>query len=117
MKEILDGWGNPIEFLRWAPGYLNTVAASPQDTTVPDPFDPFLVMGPHFALKPLVWSAGPDKRHGISVNTPVDASGVPMPYATSSPPNDPYWPQAVMVGFPFSPEASDNITNHDLEAR
>jgi hypothetical protein len=21
MNEILDGWGNPIEFLRWAPGY------------------------------------------------------------------------------------------------
>ena len=21
MKEILDGWGTPIEFLRWAPGY------------------------------------------------------------------------------------------------
>jgi hypothetical protein len=22
MKEILDPWGNPIEFLRWAPGYM-----------------------------------------------------------------------------------------------
>lgn len=21
MREILDGWGNPIEFIRWAPGY------------------------------------------------------------------------------------------------
>jgi hypothetical protein len=21
MHEVLDGWGNPIEFLRWAPGY------------------------------------------------------------------------------------------------
>jgi prepilin-type N-terminal cleavage/methylation domain-containing protein len=23
MREILDGWGNPIEFLRWAPGFRN----------------------------------------------------------------------------------------------
>jgi prepilin-type N-terminal cleavage/methylation domain-containing protein len=23
MKEILDGWGNPIEFLRWAPGFVD----------------------------------------------------------------------------------------------
>src|SRR5262249_24881274 len=50
MKEILDGWGTPIEFLRWAPGYLNTpqtpVVTTQAANTVfvpelsPDPFDP-----------------------------------------------------------------------------
>lgn len=138
MKEILDSWGNPIAFLRWAPGYRADVAPYPvtpqrrnetgvatDETTLPDPFDPFKIdyrwqdadlTNDPIALKPLIWSAGPDKRHGISVNTPTVA-GVPQPYATSNPPNDPYWPQAVMVGAPFNSDATDNITNHDLEAR
>jgi len=122
MNEILDSFGQPIVWLRWAPGYRADVApypVTPQDGGTPDPFDPFLVYGNTipFAMKPLIWSAGPDKRHGISVNTPNDMSGVPMPYAMSSPPNDPYWQQPVMVGWPFNADATDNITNHDLEAR
>lgn len=120
MNEILDAFGQPIAFLRWAPGYRADVAPYPvtsQSGDVADPFDPMKVYGSiPFALKPLIWSAGADKRHGISVNTPTVA-GFPQPYAVSSPPNDPYWQQPVMVGWPFNEDAADNITSHDLEAR
>ncbi len=52
IPEILDRWGNPIKFIRWAPGFgmkdLNNdgeyetldVAAGYQDRDAPDPFDP-----------------------------------------------------------------------------
>ncbi len=69
MNEILDGWGNPIEFIRWAPGVSSQPGpdltwgtsddfpgsnlsdiqfGSPVDSPdgragAPDPFDPFLV--------------------------------------------------------------------------
>lgn len=61
MLEIHDAWGNPIEFIRWAPGYVDTgltsntnmpVSASvmdyvqiPDNRLSPDPFDPLQVDG------------------------------------------------------------------------
>ena len=134
MNEILDAWGQPIAFLRWAPGYRNDVApypVTPQSAADPDPYDPMRTdprwtngssLFQPFSLKPLVWSSGPDKRHGVNVNTPNDNSGVPIPYCSSTPPNDPYFTSdpttyLPLVGAPFSADATDNITNHDLEAR
>ena len=38
MKEILDAWGNPIEFLRWAPGLRSLIQDG--DPAHADPFDP-----------------------------------------------------------------------------
>lgn len=123
MNEILDSFGQPIAFLRWAPGYVyeNAVVTpqiqNPNDGNfVPDPFDPFQVYGSiNFSLKPLIWSAGPDKRHDVNV-------GGGFLYATTTPPNDPYT-NAGVIGTPMDTNAdgsldfSDNITNHDLEAR
>jgi prepilin-type N-terminal cleavage/methylation domain-containing protein len=47
MKEILDGWGTPISFLRWAPGYIIQNNAVTMQTNIalvsPDPFDPLKV--------------------------------------------------------------------------
>jgi hypothetical protein len=56
MPEFVDGWGRPISWLRWAPGYIQPSRENPQafvpqtfiDTdfqlpdlsTHPDPFDP-----------------------------------------------------------------------------
>ena len=94
MKEILDAWGQPIEFLRWAPGYVTDpwdTSRAPMVTTqvrplldgngnknnyMPDPFDPVKcdprVIPPDtninndpFALRPLVISGGRDKRIDI----------------------------------------------------
>ncbi len=40
MREVLDGWGNPIEFLRWARGFLATWATDLNGDTVFSPRSP-----------------------------------------------------------------------------
>jgi prepilin-type N-terminal cleavage/methylation domain-containing protein len=137
MNEILDAWGQPIYFLRWAPGYradLPPYPATPQrrndsglaadPTTYPDPFDPFRVdarwgdnnfLNDPIALKPLIYSAGPDKKYEIGVSGTVQSATVPSP-------NDPYFGGGA-AGTPIDSDSSgsldhaDNITNHDLEAK
>ena len=79
MKEILDSWGNPIVFLRWAPGHLEAggIAESIQSgdwTVEPDGFDPLKadymwndnkwIIKP-YQLYPLVLSAGRDGEYDI----------------------------------------------------
>lgn len=79
--EILDAWGNPIEFIRWAPGSDSPTQDHPTNATVdvaqPDPFDPFRQSfrwntnffpdnrDRPFALMPLVVSAGRDEIYGV----------------------------------------------------
>ncbi len=129
MNEILDSFGQPIAFLRWAPGYRADSAPYPvtpqrrndsglaaDPTDYPDPFDPVKVYGTNnIALKPLIWSPGPDKRHDMNV-------GTGFIYATTTPANDPYVNSGA-IGTPMDTngdgalEHTDNITNHDLEAR
>lgn len=139
MNEILDSFGQPIAFIRWAPGYRADVAPYPvtpqrrndsglaaDPTDYPDPFDPIKVYGTNnFALKPLIFSSGPDKQQDINVLL-VDASQPgpnPPIYALTTPPNDPYHQQPIPVGMPADTNGdgylqhSDDITNHDLEAR
>lgn len=92
MMEILDGWGTPIEFLRWAPGMselasdfgfpASTRLISPiqsgDASTDPDPFDPLradsrvdprnIEIRPEddtFRLVPLIYSAGSDRIYDI----------------------------------------------------
>ncbi len=124
--EILDGWGQPIAFLRWAPGYLGGSFSTLQFGDLNknkdgdagegngDPFDPLKVnprwrnKNPEddpFALFPLIYSIGPDGEGG------VDHSG------TKSDINDPYdttRPQGLISKPKY---AVDNISNHMLEAR
>jgi len=127
MNEILDSFGQPITFLRWPAGYRNDWVPNPvtmQDGSTPDSFDPMKVdyrfsdadtTNDPIALKPLVWSAGPDKLHDINV-------GGGFTYASTSPPNDPYVNGGI-IGIPSDANAdgylsyADNITNHDIEAR
>jgi prepilin-type N-terminal cleavage/methylation domain-containing protein len=133
MKEILDGWGTPIEFLRWAPGFTIENGALTMQTsayaTSPDPFDPakadprWTVGGPGaacYALRPLIFSAGRDKLYDINVGAVVysmTASAGPPPV----PPNDPYYAATPMVGQPYDTNGDgalswgDNITNHYLQ--
>jgi hypothetical protein len=84
MPEFIDAWGRPINFLRWAPGFISDLQT--QDPVEHhDPFDPLrlqtssptakgqppLASGESvpsawgFALVPLIYSAGPDKEYGI----------------------------------------------------
>ena len=108
--EFLDGWGNPIRFLRWAPAFLDsdiqqTVfwdplltdeenriirrAASEADH---DPFDPLKLdidadpsdtnLPPRggWRLIPLIYSAGSDGIYGVEHEGGVDYQGNPYVY-------------------------------------
>jgi hypothetical protein len=131
--EFVDGWGHPIYFLRWAPGFIDSDIQAPvavlsgsqyaissslalQATqTDHDPFDPMQVdttngvsNGPSgWRLVPLIYSAGPDGQYGIAEDT---SSG--SPYAWN---NDTYkqvWGSPV----PATPgQRLDNIHNHRLQ--
>ncbi|QDU76399.1 hypothetical protein Pan97_34480 [Bremerella volcania] len=136
VPEILDGWGQPILFIRWPFGYPEIATSTSgerrnglsqlMDNTSPDPFDPLGVRGgrtttstsprieyAHFPLYPLIFSAGPDGLYNIQVDIGQD-------YSTTTPPNNPYMevsgtpPQRVGQIADTSGEELDNITNHVL---
>ena len=83
MPEFHDAWGNPIRFIRWAPGFVSDFQpATPDSFGKHDPFDPLKMQHPFdpsnlkkndlqtnpsiqnaydgIALYPLIYSAGPD---------------------------------------------------------
>lgn len=118
VPEILDGWGMPIQFVRWPTGYLasgvTNPAITPQDKTIPDSFDLLKVdrrftdtdtTNDPYDLKPLIFSCGPDKQIsptlGITLppgtgyaGTPTSGSKVvyPNPSDGTIPwGNDPYY--------------------------
>jgi hypothetical protein len=73
--EFLDGWSNPLLFLRWAPAASSPLASgsagikSPIQIADPirqhDPFDPQRVDSGGFALYPLIISSGPNGLSGL----------------------------------------------------
>lgn len=141
-KEFIDGWGRPISFVRWAPGYLPLKALQPgqekqaaftelqsgDPESDHDPFDPLRLDGPTstelhrgMRLVPLIYSSGPDGISDIwNRNKGADL-------------NDPYFMPAVgdglLGGTPMTEENTqslptkgegnftDNITNHALGVR
>lgn len=118
-NEILDGWGRPIRFLRWAPGFVSEVQPGGSD---PDPFDPRHVYSPTYRLTPLIYSAGPDKIFDI-YSGPSD-----LRYADAAVNNNPYMTPSsgTKVGTAqdlpgenadTSLNSVDNITNHLLGTR
>jgi prepilin-type N-terminal cleavage/methylation domain-containing protein len=101
--EFVDGWGRPIAFMRWAPGWSQDAApvnisiasqwsATVQSTTAVtlprrlsplqiadrinyhDPLDPSRVDANAYALVPLIYSAGPDG----ALDSPDAFSGTTM---------------------------------------
>jgi len=142
MKELLDGWGKPIEFLRWAPGFLAGSDIQVRDSdNAPDPFDPLKVdprwtptdgdpTNDPYALYPLIFSAGRDEVYDVAVDYDTDSSTSvfdPFRYsvgnllASGSGPfrNDPYHTEPTSLGNGFGwpgPGAADNLTNHLLGA-
>ncbi|WP_425615625.1 type II secretion system protein [Anatilimnocola sp. NA78] len=118
VKEILDGWGQPIMFLRWAPGYAadaTTPALSMQSADTADSFDRLKVdsrstdmdtTNNTFDLKPLIYSFGPDR----------DPTGIQLPDGPAS-----YDPFKLILGkyigtISDSAAVADNISNHYQEA-
>jgi prepilin-type N-terminal cleavage/methylation domain-containing protein len=85
-KEFLDGWEQPINFLRWAPGFDSQIQLSAIRLNPPpipanqiwmsaadndhDPFDVYRVERAAFRLVPLIFSAGQDETFGIRLVKP-----------------------------------------------
>ena len=135
-KEILDAWGQPIHFFRWAPGFIienGAITAQTSNTTdvtkpmAPDSFDPGkadtrwqdanTLINP-FELKPLIVSTGRDRELDLNpafalVYQIQNASGIR---------NDPYSEfGSSLPGQPFDlngdseDNSGDNISNHFLQ--
>jgi prepilin-type N-terminal cleavage/methylation domain-containing protein len=120
-KEFLDGWGMPIAFLRWAPGF--STPYSPIQFSDPakyhDPIDDAGLDSTAFALYPLIYSPGVDGDYGL-VPSDADWSGWPDANLGVTSPNTPclYQPTGQLVGAPDATNAyRDNITNHSLLAQ
>lgn len=108
---------SPINFLRWAPGFVSDLQPDPTFPNVTefsvsrhDFFDPLKLDIPSsnsspprgFQLTPLIYSAGPDGVWDIDPGQP-----------TTIDPYDATGPLAGTAG----PAASDNLTNHELDTR
>jgi prepilin-type N-terminal cleavage/methylation domain-containing protein len=139
--EFLDGWGNPIKFLRWAPGFKGSDLQS-NDPEVDeavvkdhDPFDPYLLENETdpknilrgWRLVPLIYSAGPDGVYGINTEPQYVFGGSPYVYYPSSSSNaqneagKPVDGANLSVTAPHSSgtlfDYLDNIHNHRLEVK
>jgi len=122
LKEFLDAWGNPILFIRWAPGFSNlSRLQDPDSAKSHDPLDASFVDPSGYALYPLIVSRGPDGLIGLNDIVP---GGWSQYFVTPG--------LASIIGLvvqqPISPSPGsvdssnpsayrDNITNHDLMAR
>jgi prepilin-type N-terminal cleavage/methylation domain-containing protein len=147
LREFVDGWGNPIAFLRWAPGFVDSdLQPNPGDDLQArqyaaindhDPFDPRRIdmsrdhTDPNdpprgWRLVPLIYSAGRDGIYDINTGGPQFAF-TGNPYFAPGPP-----PLPLRIGAPVDsindsktatgpPNGSldhyDNIHNHSIEAQ
>lgn len=103
--EFHDGWGRPISFLRWAPGFVSELQPlktnangiplrQPEDD--PDPLDYLRVtvspnsevtpsrVGNGYRLVPLIYSSGPDGLRGLMRGSADDSSGALQPLRVRS---------------------------------
>jgi hypothetical protein len=121
LSYFVDGWGRPINFLRWAPGFssplhawdVNYYTSSKTYPASHDSFDPLHIYKPasgnppdpfynsstaaqqvYPPLYPLIYSPGPDGNSGI-YDENVNSSNAPIPlhYANRTPANNPYAPE------------------------
>jgi len=117
--EFLDGWGKPIDFIRWPADFvsdLQSVVPDPSNAGAMigdpvndhDPFDPLRVYSEAYRLVPLIYSAGPDGEYNIVAS----GSGSSNPYDVNS--------GTKKRGAPYDDSSSghiDNIHNHLIGAR
>lgn len=117
--EFLDGWGQPIEWLRWPVGYVSSLQplasnGLPDPINDHDPFDHAQVDPNAFRIVPLIYSPGPDGIFDITAATSAVMNG--DPYAPAIAPN-------VYLGTQRDGDndgednSIDNIHNHIIDGR
>jgi prepilin-type N-terminal cleavage/methylation domain-containing protein len=115
--EFVDGWGRPIMFLRWAPGFLPPPRGNAEtdlQTGDPindhDPLDHKKVDGGAYRLVPLIYSAGSDgdlpNSAGYAINREDNYEWKNDTYGAGK-----------GIGAPSGAGAYDNISNHRLGQR
>ncbi len=142
--EFLDGWGHPINFLRWAPGFDSQIQINANQLDNPasgtpgeawaaaasddhDPFDVFRVHRNAYRIIPLIYSPGRDEDSGVHTNvnqvtwkqpntTNITANGNGPPFV--APQLNPYLKNPDYMGTDNGEgTATDNIHNHLLGLR
>jgi prepilin-type N-terminal cleavage/methylation domain-containing protein len=116
--EFIDGWGNPIAFIRWPTGFVAPLSQIQiaDSNLAHDPWDPMRVEQAAFSLTPLVYSAGPDTEYGlVQLNSWTGETLLEL-FRVSNRDNN------QKPGEPDNDPASsgyyrDNITNHDLMSK
>lgn len=83
--EFIDGWGRPIYFLRWAPGFEESGIQNEDATVNHDPFDIYNVDPGAFQLYPLIYSAGAAKEPSLELSAAHSYSGDPYNMSIGSP--------------------------------
>jgi len=124
MPEILDGWGQPIDFIRWAPGFIGDSASTIQfGDQAPladsdsgqgngDPFDPLKVdprwrdktiTNDPFVLFPLIYSMGADGRGGVASHGKIDDDAGRRRIGQGAKPNKNHFCVAIHAAYPNDP--------------
>lgn len=122
LREFLDAWGNPILFVRWAPGYSALSLVQPPDPEKShDPLDTRHLDITGYALYPLIVSRGPDGLIGLNdivlggwlkyFSNPGFVSVIDLISNQTISPS----PGSIDAGNPTA--YRDNVTNHELMAR
>jgi len=122
LREFLDAWGNPILFIRWAPGFSTlSPVQEPDSTKNHDPLDSSFADPNGYALYPLIVSRGADGLIGLN---DIVAGGWSQYFATPAlasvinlVTNAPIAPSPGSIDLANPTAYRDNITNHALMAR
>lgn len=127
--EILDGWGKPVSFLRWAPSFVSILQPATPGSW--DPLDVLKLQSTSnsftrnaYQLTPLVYSPGPDGVSEIR-NSADEAtwSYAESTYDTTLPASCRFNPfDDAAIGFGAFTDSDgdgrdgtrDNITNHNM---
>jgi prepilin-type N-terminal cleavage/methylation domain-containing protein len=132
LPEFLDGWGDPIKFFLWAPGFTSSdlqtsfATAAPSDMQSAaeydhDPFDTHQVDIYGWRLVPLIYSAGRDGIYDLNLGL-VDTTDPNYPFYHYS--GSPYFNRSGVfnqIGLPtplpnISPMATDPPAPPDPQA-
>jgi prepilin-type N-terminal cleavage/methylation domain-containing protein len=127
--EFWDTWGNPIGFMLWPAGLqlppgAGTAFFTSQGRTLEQAFPPEgIAPSPSLGMRPLIYSAGPDGKYGLSPFGPYDitpADWIGNLAEGAAPVGRSCGDWAVsptsFMAIPEGTVASDNITNLDAEA-
>jgi prepilin-type N-terminal cleavage/methylation domain-containing protein len=127
-KVFIDGWGNPIGFLRWAPGATMGSATGWSDIQIDDtsadnahhdPFDPMVTQASAFHLYPVIFAGVLGKSNGADDYGIALGNGAVVGDAgkIAAPTVNPYSAPYVGIGAMLSNGGPPLVHNHHMDQR